>query len=421
MREQDKIAVEAEEMLLGSMILEPDKAVALMPKIHEELFTSTDRINIFRGIKECLSQCGKVNLVILRNKLAEQNALEGSGGAVNLARITQDTKSPQDIENYLEICSHRHEDRMAAKICQTMQSKLAKNIPGREIIAQTEQDIVRAINSCKDSGVVCISDIVDSIEFSLGRYIPTGFPSIDDAIYGAGAGDMIVVAGRPQSGKSCLLLNIASNMSGAGIPIALFSLEMTTSQYTQRLLCSKAKINFREAIHGRLTGEHKASLEMARRWIKESKLYIDDHSFLSPQYLRFKLMQLKNRYGIQVCFIDYLQLMQTDNFNSLYEKATEISKTIKSMALELQMPIITAAQLNRECDKREDGRPRISDLRDSGSVEQDADIILLIHRPGLSTNTDTSECEIIVGKNRRGERPVCKMHFVPQYTTFVEQ
>jgi replicative DNA helicase len=231
---------------------------------------------------------------------------------------------------------------------------------------------------------------------------------------------MIVVAGRPGSGKTSLALNIAANVASQGTPIGIFSLEMTAVQLQQRLICSKAKVNLSDALTGRLTLAHNTDIQRAKNWLKNYPIFIDDNPYLSPEVLRRKVLRMINRHGVKAIVIDYLQLMRSKG-NSLHEKVTYISQAVKGIALEYSVPIIVLAQLNRQPEAREDGEPRVSDLRDSGSIEQDADIVMLIHRVDLYQGTNTGDTKIIVGKNRRGHTGFVPATYLGDYTLFIEQ
>lgn len=411
----------AEAAVLGSIILDKSECESFLSKLPESYFYVLEHKLIYKAIKKLTGEGKGIDLLLLRQKLLDSGELAAAGGVDYLVKITESVPSAVNAEYYFKIIREKWQNRAIYDYARRIMDSFSEDKTANERLCMAESELMDLSRNSSDVSVVSVADWIDRVTFDSGSFIKTGFPGLDEVLYGIGEGDMIVVAGRPKSGKSCLLQNIATNISAGGVPCAVFSLEMTATQLQQRMLCSKAKVNLSDALHGRLSLGHSESIERAKRWLKEHPIYIDDSPMLTPEILRLKIIQMQSRYGIKAVFIDYLQLMRAGFVGKLYEAATEISKSIKLIANERKIPIVVAAQLNRKSEERDDGMPRSSDLRDSGSIEQDADAVILIHRPGMLEGTDTGETNIIVDRNRRGRTAVIPALFLGNYAMFVEE
>jgi len=411
---------EAEGALLGSLILLADKPVAEIHEIKDEWFYLPEHQIIFRAIYTAATRYTSWDLVILRNTLKEMNALEAVGGVEYLVKLGEATPCTANLGYYFDIVKSCYHKRRLASIADNTLNDLHQ--PGSVIekvghmhtaLQSLEQEIAGA-------GVIEVCKAIDTVDFSQETFVSTGFDCIDRRIYGLGKGDMIVIAGRPSTGKSCLLLNIATNMASAGKHILMFSLEMRAKQLMQRMLCTLARVNLKDALNNRLTKAQRADLEYAKTWVREHRLCIDDTPLLTPDRLRAQITRFTRSETVDAVFLDYLQLMQNPRYQKTYEKVSDISRNIKILANEFNLPIVVAAQLNRQVDDREDRRPRMSDLRDSGAIEQDADIVMLLHRKDTDPENTTGHTDLITDKNRRGEIGADPLVFLGPHTVFVE-
>ena len=290
-----------------------------------------------------------------------------------------------------------------------------------ELISKIETACMSLVRDTNNTTCIDVSQTnVDEL-FSSQSFISSGYYSLDEHFYGLAQGDFIITAGRPGSGKSCLVMNIATYLSARQIPVAVFSLEMTSQQLLQRMICSLARVDLSMALTGKLNQAQQRDVDLAKEWLKGHSLYIDDDPILTPDKLKMKIIHLQSKYNIKAVFVDYLQLLRCPGHGNLYETVTEISKSLKSIASQTKLPIIVAAQLNRKSEDREHMEPRLGDLRDSGGIEQDADIVILIHRYGIHENPENGKSNIIIAKNRRGKLGKIPMLFIDKYTLFVEK
>jgi replicative DNA helicase len=252
--------------------------------------------------------------------------------------------------------------------------------------------------------------------------LPTGFIELDDLMSGLQKGDFIVVAGRPSMGKTALGLNIAEHMAANDHrPVAFFSMEMSKEQVVQRLICGRARVDSHRFRKRMLSQEDAQKLEAMCEDLATVPLFVDDTPGMTVLELRAKARRLKQQFDIAAVFVDYLQLMYTPNAESRQQEISVISRGLKSLGRELGIPVVTMAQLNRQAEGREGHRPRMSDLRESGAIEQDADVILLIHREEYYKKDDASvknQAEIIVAKQRNGPTATVKLVFNHQLTRF---
>jgi replicative DNA helicase len=295
----------------------------------------------------------------------------------------------------------------------------------RKIFAITDKRIVNAAVALKD----LVTKTFELIEKRDGTHVTglaTGYYELDDKTCGLQKGELIIIAGRPSMGKTGLALNIAEHMGIIGkIPLAIFSLEMGKQQLAERFLCSYSGVDAQLVRKGMLSTEHYQKLVEACGVTSEAPIYIDDTSALTPLELRAKARRLKSAHGVRCILVDYLQLMHIDSrkIESRQQEITTISRYLKSLARELDVPVVVMSQLNRSPEGREDHRPRMSDLRESGSIEQDADVVMLLHREdyyhrGEEGYEPDNTAEVIIAKQRNGPTGTVKLMFREKCTRF---
>jgi replicative DNA helicase len=419
MTEQRLHSKEAEDALLSLLMHYKDSYEVILPAVRHGDFYHRNNHYIFGLMRGIIDEHGSCDHLLVRDSIRQEGRLDDTLKKHLHAIFTQNI-GLENAELYAKRvaeCAQRRRIKGAAEEI-LRKTLICEN--NNDLIVDAEKELYNATKISSERDLVSVADFIESVGFGGENYISTGFNGIDAHIYGLREADMIVVAGRPGSGKTSLALNIAANVASQGTPIGIFSLEMTAVQLQQRLICSKAKVNLSDALTGRLTLAHNTDIQRAKNWLKNYPIFIDDNPYLSPEVLRRKVLRMINRHGVKAIVIDYLQLMRSKG-NSLHEKVTYISQAVKGIALEYSVPIIVLAQLNRQPEAREDGEPRVSDLRDSGSIEQDADIVMLIHRVDLYQGTNTGDTKIIVGKNRRGHTGFVPATYLGDYTLFIEQ
>lgn len=418
--EDNFFSQEAETAVLGCLMTDNSTWDAILTVVGPPHFHFRKNILIFEAIESVLNTYNACDLIMVRDELARRGRLDLIGGAEEIAAIINQAPDIKNAEIYAKIVLECWRRRKIKSVAEEIITHTSSPMKTDELIITAEKKIYDAARVRHERELISVSDFIQQVNFDPGNYIKTGFTGIDDKIYGLGEGDMVVVAGRPASGKSALCVNIAANITSRGIPVGIFSLEMTHLQLQQRLICAKAKVNLADALQGKLTLKHEEDIARAKEWLTEYPLFIDDNPILTPEILRRKVLRMVNRHGIRAVIVDYLQLMRSSQFSSLHEKVTAISQSIKAIALEFNIPVIVLAQLNRKPEEREDGQPKVSDLRDSGSIEQDADVVILIHRLDFYSETNTGESHIIIGKNRRGETGTVPVTYLGNYTLFIE-
>ena len=432
-------APSVERAVLGAMLREPksciDLAVSQFGK--QEVFYAPAHRVIFETIQELYSQSHNVDLVSLAQCLKERGKLDGVGGEVYLAELEGSIATTVNLESWCRTLVKYATLRRMIDVCSS--SLLKCYDPDLEIstlVDEIESDIfsvrhddakhtVFGIQELLATEVKTLYDIMNG-EVEVG--IPTGFSKLDEFTGGLKKGEMFVLAARPSIGKTTLGLNIISNIAMGAKPraVAFFSLEMTEQQIARRLLCNKANVSEssfwdRTFLPGDLTKLTAAADEIAK-----AKIWIDPTGGLSIAELRAKARRLVSQHHVEAIVIDYLQLMTADDRNeSRQQEVSKISGGIKKLAKDLNIPILVLAQLNREIDKNAspNARPKLAHLRESGSIEQDADIVAFLHRNRddlKKSNVTSTEAELIVEKNRNGRIGVVKLLFYPCRMEFMQ-
>lgn len=428
--------LEAEMSLLGSMMLSRDAIGDILPLIHRnesERFYRPDHRRLFEVLVDMYDRGDPIDLVTLRNELDRLGILQEVGGVDYIADLAESVPSHLHAEHYARIVRDKAMLRDLIVAGGTIiEEAYAHQEEARQILDRaeqilfgvTDQRIADQAAPIRDS----LEDIWQQIESSTGHYItgvPTGFVELDDMLSGMQPGEMLVVAARPSMGKTAFGLSVAENVAAVQKrPAAFFSMEMSRRSVVQRLLCSRARVDSHKFRRGMMNDDEKLLLHEVCGELHDVPLFIDDTPGMSVLELRAKSRRLKARFGIQAIFIDYLQLMSSPGRQeSRQQEVSQISRGIKALARELNIPVVVLAQLNRNPEGRTDGRPRMSDLRESGAIEQDADVIILLHREDYYKKENCPEelrgiSEIIVDKQRNGPTGIVKLFFNNRYTRF---
>ena len=415
--------IEAEISVLGSMLLD-NEAINLVTEIlRTDNFYKTSHQHIFDTIVNLYNKSNAVDLVILKDELKKQSLLEKVGGAEYLMELEESVPLASNVEYYAKIVREKTIKRdlitATAKIQQeayndSLESDELLDVAEKEIFDITQRKFssptTKLFNILHDT-----FDHISNLHDREGRLtgVSTGYNDLDNLTSGLQNSELIVIAARPSMGKSSLVLNIAEH-SGTKEkkPTLIFSMEMSAQQVAQNMLCSKAKIDAHLLRTGKLDDSQFSNLSLAMGDLSESEIYIDDTPGLGLLELRAKARRLKLQHNIQMIIVDYLQLMEARKAENRQQEISSISRGLKALARELEVPVIAVSQLNRSVETREGHTPRMSDLRESGSIEQDADVIILLHREDYYDPTKRpGEVDLNIAKQRNGPTGRVKLTF----------
>jgi replicative DNA helicase len=424
--------LEAEMAVLGSMILDDNAIGVAIENLNQNSFYKDSHRKIFAVIISLFNSNKAVDLITLTDELKRQNILEETGGVSYLTELSNSVPSAANINHYVTIVKEKSTLRSlitnATKIIHSCRQNEG-NVS--ELVDEAEKLIFEVSDNRAGAVFMPIKEIIkDSIETIDRLYqnkahvtgIPTGYIDFDMKTAGLQPSDLIIVAGRPSMGKSALALGIAEYAGvTAKVPLAIFSLEMSKEQLVQRMLCSHARVDANKVRTGYLAVSDWPHLTAAAGKLSEAPIFIDDSAAISVMELRAKARRLKATQDIKLIIVDYLQLMRGSGFTeSRQQEISDISRSLKALARELSLTVIGISQLSRSVENREGHRPQLSDLRESGAIEQDADLVVLILREEYYNPTPENEgvAEIIIAKQRNGPVGSFKLTFVKEFTRF---
>ena len=436
---QNEQTREAERAVLGGLMLETHRFDTVIQVIKENDFDGKDHQFIFQSMAELIEENKPLDPLTVSEKLDNKNSLNKIGGKDYLIELATSTPSAANLEAYAEIIRQRSITRKLMKANYEI-SELISNPQGQEgaSLLDKAESMIFALNDETNQNDQNLKSMRKLIPDTMDRLYElsnkpggligdsTGFKDLDSKLQGIQNGDLIVVAGRPSMGKTSLAMNIAENIlvdedsKGA---VLIFSLEMPGESLTTRLLSGMTKINQQNVRSGMLKDDELKILLQQSEKLKNMPLWIDDSSLLSPMELRAKARRLARaeENGLSLIVVDYLQLMQLPlSTENRVNQISEISRSLKSLAKELNVPVIALSQLNRAVEQRPNKRPIMADLRDSGAIEQDADVILFIYRDEVY-NEDSEQgnkAEIIIGKQRNGPIGTVNLTFLKEFTRF---
>ena len=429
-------SVEAEQAVLGGVFLRPDSLFTVIDTLGEDDFYLPSHRILYGAFRTLFQQNAPIDLLSVAEYLKDNALLEDCGGAVYLADLAKNTISSANIGFYATLVRDKALARNLITSCAEVISQgFDASVRVQELLDSTEQTIFniaqRSTNKTyKDSGELTrkvFSDLVARMERKETLTgISTGYARLDDMTAGLQNSDLLIIAARPSMGKTAFALNIAMNAAVRNqIPTVIYSLEMSMEQLLMRMLCAWGKVDLSILRRNRLTDEDWQALYQAAPAFEQAPLYIDDSASLSPLEIRARTRRLKMEKGVQLVIIDYLQLMRSSRKTDSRElEISDISRNLKAMAKELDLPVIALSQLNRKVEERKDKTPMLSDLRESGAIEQDADVIMFIHRPQAALRPDerplVEDIEIIIGKQRNGPTGLVHLRYASPYTAFVD-
>lgn len=429
--------VEAEMSVLGAMLLDKEVIPRVIQEINGSCFFKNAHRKIFEAIVKLYDSDTPVDPVTLTEELRKSGDLDAVGGPEYIITLINYIPTTAHLDSYLKIVSDKEMLRSLISTAtaivnrcyqETVEAAVVLDEVERELFdltqRRTKQDLVSMRQLVKEA-----MEKIDAMESHQGMItgISTGFKDLDNLTCGFQPSDLIVLAGRPSMGKTALALTIAETVAvKEKKPVGIFSLEMAREQLVLRLLCSHARVDAQNLRRGFLSSKDMVKLVNAASRLSEAPIYIDDMPSSTNLELRARARNLKAQFDVKLLIIDYLQLMQatTGRPENRQQEVSDISRSLKSLARELAVPILVLSQLNREAENRPDRRPRLSDLRESGAIEQDADVVILMLRPGaypdlIENNPELANMAFVnVAKQRHGPTGEKKLTFIERYTRF---
>ena len=423
-------SLEAEEALLGSALLSRDAVSRLMEEVRPADFYSPSNQTVYEAMKGLFDTGKPIDTVTVSELIFKDSKNSTSINASYIARLVDNVPSSANFERYIEIVlehSHRRKLLKASGRIELLAMAMDKEI--HSVLDEAEQTIFTASDDAIGDGLVGVTDVlegaIERIEEIENRGtglsgLPTYFTDLDNYLSGLQEGNLAVIASRPSMGKSSLALNIGTNVAKEGKVVAFFSLEMTKEELVQRVLFSEAKVTSGDARKGQLGPEKWSRVVEAASKVNNLPLYFDDAPVITVTDIRAKSRRLKSAKNLDLIIVDYLQLMQSSSRDNRQQEIAEISRNLKNLARELKVPILALSQLNRAAEAREDKRPRLGDLRESGAIEQDADIVMMLYRDDYyNPGTDVpGVAEVNIVKNRTGMTGKVELFFSKEFTQF---
>jgi replicative DNA helicase len=426
--------LDAEQSILGGILLDNQALSSVLEILENTDFYSESHRKIFAAIVDLSERNEPSDLITLSNILKDKKHLDKVGGMAYLASLVDNVPSAANIASYAKIVK---EKAILRRLIGTATEILTKSYNTGADIDEVLDEAEHAIFEISENKIrpaffpikTVIKDTFKTIEKLYERKelitgVPTGFDKIDDMTSGLQKSDLIIIAGRPSMGKTAFALNIAQHAATeAGIPVAVFSLEMSKEQLALRMLSSTAKVDSQRLRKGFLGETDWPKLTAAAGRLSEALIFIDDTPAISALEMKAKARRLKAESGLGLIVLDYLQLMRGGTYkDSREQEISEISRSLKALAKELSVPVIALSQLNRKVEDRTNRRPHMADLRESGAIEQDADVIAFIYRDEVynksEDNPEKGLAEIIIGKQRNGPTGTAKLAFLEKYTCF---
>ena len=429
--------LEAEQALLGCLLIDAKIQVEVVAYLKEEDFYAESHQTIFAAMLDVIQKNLPVDLVTLTDELEKKGALESVGGIAYITELTNVMPSSANFQRYLDIVTRDSLLRKLIRGSAEVIEECKKSSDTQTALSFAEKTVYDISSTADTSEVKRIGTVLPDVlnkfdeltnDKSSLKGIKTGFKGLDYLTNGLHKSDLVIIAARPAVGKTSFAMNIVENVALQGYSCAVFSLEMGKEQITERILCSVAGVSMEHAKKGNLTRTDWLKINKARELLADAKIFIDDSAVIRPRELMSKCRRIKSRSGLDLVMVDYIGLMTPDktrNSDSRQNEISDISRTLKILAKELNVPVLALSQLNRAVETRK-GRPQLSDLRESGAIEQDADIVMFIHRPDKANPEKVQEgtvepnvAEILIEKHRSGPTGIVKLYFKGECTKFV--
>ena len=426
--------IEAEQAVLGSMLTDKEAVIAAMETLKPESFYREDDKAIYEAMQNLYSRAEPIDLITLKNELETMSKLDQVGGIEYLANLPEKAPTSANVQKYISIVEEKSMLRSLIKTAnELVDLGYSQTEDVEDIMDHAEKKIFDIMQNKNQKGYTPIKDVLvesfTKLEELYNRKqpitgVPTGFTDLDYRTAGLHGSELILLAARPAMGKTAFVLNIAANAAIRGnTGVAIFSLEMSKDQLVNRMLCSEAMVDSNKMRTGKLEEDDWAKLASAIGPLSESNIFIDDTPGITVMEIRTKCRKLKLEKDIGLVIIDYLQLITGNGKRggSREQEISEISRSLKILAKELNVPVIALSQLSRAVEQRPDHRPMLSDLRESGAIEQDADIVMFLYRDEVY-NKETEKkniAEVIIAKQRGGSTGTVDLLWMGSYTKFV--
>ena len=423
-------SIEAEQALLGCILIENSAISKVVSILQPDSFYKPAHSKIYKVMLELFEENETIDTITVVDKLQKSGELENVGGAYYIAGLSTETASSENVEYYGKIVADKSTLRHIISTSIDL-STLAYEGTSEvtDILDKAEQKLFALSQNFTRGGFVQIEDMLHDVLDKWGNHkkgqflgVPSGFSDLDKKLSGFQKSDLVILAGRPSMGKTALALSMARNAAvDHDIKIGVFSLEMSCAQLTERLITAEAKVDSHLVRDGRLPAKDWKKLSKAAGNLAKAQIFIDDSADLNIMELRAKARRLKAEKGVDAIIIDYLQLLNVPGrTESRQQEISFISRSLKALAKDLDVPVIALSQLSRALEARQDKRPMMSDLRESGAIEQDADIVLFVYRPIVYSKKEEDEGrgEIIISKHRNGPTGIIDVAFVDKYARF---
>lgn len=424
---------DAEKSVLGSMLISDKAAMAAMEELKSEDFYDPAHREIFSAMRRAAGSGKKIDVVVVDEMLGREGKLKGVGGFQYLMELNRFVPSAANVQAYIKIVDEKATLRRLMEAGGEISRLAGSGMDTAEVLARSEK-MVYDISMRKGGEMLepiqpvllKTYEKIEQLAISKGRIegVTTGYSELDDMLTGLHGGELVLIAARPSMGKTAFGMNIVGNAAiRQGKKAAVFSLEMPAEQLAMRMLCTEARVNMQSVRRGELEADEWMRLCEAMAMIGESKIYIDATSGITVPEMRSKARRLQMEGGLDLIMVDYLQLMSgAGQFGSRQEEIAGISRALKGLAQELDVPIVALSQLSRAPAGRTNHRPMLSDIRDSGAIEQDADVVMFVHREEYydPDTEDRDKAEIIIAKQRNGSLGTVKLGWHGPFTWFVD-
>jgi len=424
-------AIEAEQAVLGAILQHSEALHRGFESLREDDFYLPKHRRIFIAIKKLYETSSAVDLITVPDELSNRGQLEEIGGRRYLLDLVDSVVTIANLDDYIRIVREAAVKNQLIQDCSDIVGRCYDPaLAADELLDYSESKIFAIKEQSLKGDFIPLRDILPQTFEQIEEYsrreghvtgIPTGFPELDSLTSGFQPSDLVILAGRPSMGKTAFVLNIAEYVAvNKGTPICIFTLEMSKEQLSQRMLCSRARISSHHLRTGRIADHQWTNLSIAVGPLSEAPIYLDDSPALTVMEIRAKARRMKLKADIGLIVVDYLQLVRgQSNAESRQQEMTFVSQSLKALARELKVPVVALSQLSRQVEQRgRDARPQLSDLRESGAIEQDADLVIFIHRPPDDEGHLGPVAEIIIGKQRNGPTGSVKLAFVKDFARF---
>ena len=426
--------IEAEQAVLGSMLTDKDAVISAIEVLKEEDFYRTDNRAIYEAILNLYNRAEPIDIITVKAELESMGKFEQVGGLTYLVSLPDKVPTTANAMKYIKIVEEKSTLRSLIKTAnEIIELGYDPTEDVEDIMESAEKKIFNIMQNKDKKGYAPIQDILvesfNQLEELYNRKqhitgVPSGFIELDYKTAGFHGSDLVLIAARPAMGKSAFALNIATNAAvRANVPVVIFSLEMSKEQMVNRILCSEAMVDSNKVRTGKLEEDDWTKLAGSIGPLSDSEIYIDDTPGISVSEIRAKCRKLKIEKDIGLVVIDYLQLIQGSNKRngSREQEISEISRSLKILAKEINVPVIALSQLSRAVEQRPDHRPMLSDLRESGAIEQDADIVMFLYRDDYYNKESEKKdiAEVIIAKHRGGSLGTVELLWLGSYTKFV--